>query len=344
MPYRLRTLCVVPLVALALGASGSRIAAAQETRYGVYVGLVDSAQGSLDELTAALRGGFAGAGWEVLAAYDAGVERADCDHGARVLVLHSPGYAQAVLGHGPRAAFALPIRLALYQDEAGTHVAAVNPNSVNRTIVAEHGFEAQSEAVLQEVTRIVAAAVRGTVVHRQFGQMRTRGLIGRTMGVMAGGPFPDKIEEVYAAPGDSPEELRRVADLVWQGMRQQTGRGRWQIHGVYQLDLSAQGAVILGVSGAAMEARAFHIVGAGSDASRSGYRCPGLDHAGAFPVEVVVFRDAGRVRVTLVDEMYRMKLYFEDAGKMKFAANMGMPGSIEDEIRSLIAAGVGAAR
>ena len=102
--------------------------------------------------------------------------------------------------------------------------------------------------------------------------------------------------------------------------------------------------VILGVSGAAMESRAYQIVGAGSDDTRDGYRCPGLAYGPAFPVEVVVLRDSGAVRVTLVDEMYRMKLYFEDAGKMKFAANMGMPGSIEDEIRGLIRAGVGGGR
>ena len=44
----------------------------------------------------------------------------------------------------------------------------------------------------------------------------------------------------------------------------------------------------------------------------------------------------GRVRVTLVDEMYRMKMFFEDAGKMKFAVNMRIPGSIEGEIRGLV--------
>jgi hypothetical protein len=48
------------------------------------------------------------------------------------------------------------------------------------------------------------------------------------------------------------------------------------------------------------------------------------------------------VHVVTVDGMYRMKMYFEDAGKMKFAANMGMPGSLEDEIRGLILAGVNA--
>ncbi len=36
--------------------------------------------------------------------------------------------------------------------------------------------------------------------------------------------------------------------------------------------------------------------------------------------------------------MFRMKMFFEDAGKMKFARNMGMPGSIEDEIKDMIRA------
>jgi hypothetical protein len=39
------------------------------------------------------------------------------------------------------------------------------------------------------------------------------------------------------------------------------------------------------------------------------------------------------IQVQAVDEMYRMKMFFEDAGKMAFAKNMGMPGSIEDELR-----------
>jgi hypothetical protein len=34
--------------------------------------------------------------------------------------------------------------------------------------------------------------------------------------------------------------------------------------------------------------------------------------------------------------MYRMKMYFEDAGKIAFAKNMGMPGSIERSIKDII--------
>jgi hypothetical protein len=220
----------------------------------------------------------------------------------------------------------------------------VSPLSINRTIVAEYGFEYESEAVVEEVSRIVRDGVRGVPSHRQYGQVRDRGYIGRTMGIMAGGPFLEKVETVFTTPGDSPEDLRRVAAQIWQAARGPVGRPRWLLSGAYQLDLANQGVVIIGLGGAAMEARAFHIVGAGGDGSRRSFRCPGLAYGAAFPVEIVVMRDSGQIRVTLMNEMYRMKMFFEDAGKMRFAANMGMPGSIEDEIRSVITAGVGLQR
>ena len=46
--------------------------------------------------------------------------------------------------------------------------------------------------------------------------------------------------------------------------------------------------------------------------------------------------DGDRVRIYLIDEMFRMKMYFEDAGKWAFMKNRGMPGSIEKEIGKAI--------
>ena len=40
--------------------------------------------------------------------------------------------------------------------------------------------------------------------------------------------------------------------------------------------------------------------------------------------------------------MYRMKLYFEDAGKWAFMKNMGMPGSIQDEVAAQVRPAVAA--
>ena len=84
---------------------------------------------------------------------------------------------------------------------------------------------------------------------------------------------------------------------------------------------------------ATTEAKAYEI--AGAKRKKKGFRCPGLDHAAAFPIEIVVMQDGEKVKVAILDEMYRMKVFFEDAGMLAFAKNMAMPGRIEDEIRRM---------
>jgi hypothetical protein len=41
-----------------------------------------------------------------------------------------------------------------------------------------------------------------------------------------------------------------------------------------------------------------------------------------------------------MDEMYRMKMYFEDAGMWAFMKNMKMPGRIEKEIVDVVSSGL----
>ncbi|MBL0171006.1 MAG: hypothetical protein IPP90_09790 [Gemmatimonadaceae bacterium] len=61
-----------------------------------------------------------------------------------------------------------------------------------------------------------------------------------------------------------------------------------------------------------------------------------MAYAAAFPLELVIHRDAGQVKADAIGAMFRMKMYFEDAGRMKFARNMGMPGSIADELKDVV--------
>ena len=65
-----------------------------------------------------------------------------------------------------------------------------------------------------------------------------------------------------------------------------------------------------------------------------------VDHAAAFPIEVIVYPENGKVEAILLDSMYRMKVYFEDAGKWAFMKNMGMPGVIEDEVIDAVTSGL----
>jgi len=325
---------ILPFSLIAQGTSNPE-GSAQPQSFGVYVQLVEAASGTFDDVAASVRAALEGAGWDLLAEYDAGVDAKKCAFKARVFVVHSPEYAAEVLAFGPRAAFALPLRVAVYEDENGVHVAAVNPQSLTRTVISETEFAGQSAAMVGALGEMTSTEFTSGLTAEQYGQMRDRGLIGKTMGIIAGGPFEGKVEKIASLSAED-ETLEGVAEKVYAGLQKMAGNDKWQTRPVYMLDLSDQDVIILGVTGDPVESKSFNIVGAGADDTRKDLACPGLAHAAAYPIELVIAREDGRINVLLIDEMFRMKMYFEDAGKMKFAANMKMPGSIENEIRDKV--------
>lgn len=310
---------------------GRAAAQAAAPEYGTFVRLLDAPSGAFDQISEALPGAMIRAGWQVVA--DRDVATSGCRYRGRVFVLQDSSYAAEVLKAGVEAAFALPLRVAVYEDETGTHLAAANPQSVGRTIVAE-GFEQAPAEVVGRLRAALADGVPGSPVLVQYGQLRSRGLISKTMGVVAGGPFSHKVREAASRKAGPGTGVTQVAEAIARSAGE--SRGRWGLKLVYRLELPGLDAVLLGFSGDPVEAKAFAILGEGRDPGRKGYACPGLDHAAAFPIEVLVAREGASIRALLIDEMFRMKIYFEDAGNLKFAANMRMPGSIEDELRDII--------
>ena len=119
------------------------------------------------------------------------------------------------------------------------------------------------------------------------------------------------------------------------------GEWDWDIRPIYVLDIPENNMAVLGVSSLRMESRSAGIVRHGGMDDREDMACPGIDHSAAYPVEVVIQEVDGELQIRLVDVMFRMKMFYEDAGKMSFARNMGMPGSIEDEIKDKIRAVLG---
>lgn len=319
----------VGVLAAVAGSAMAGVAHAQGASRGVYLRLADAPGGRYAEMAAAVPALVERAGWRLLAQYDAG--NGGCRFKARVFVVHSPNYAAAVLREGGAAAFALPLRLAVYEDEGGAHLALANPRSLARTIVKETGFDGPPEAVVTQLQAAMAAGFPGTPTATEYGQMRDRGLIGKTMGIVAGGPFPSKVETIASSKERSVAEV--ASAIVAAGG---APYGRWALRSVYRLDLPEHDMAIVGLTGDKVEAKSFSIVGEGADAARKGLSCPGLDHAPAYPVELMVRREDGATKVQLIDEMFRMKMYFEDAGNVKFASNMQMPGAIETEIRDLV--------
>jgi uncharacterized protein (DUF302 family) len=296
------------------------VPAAFGAEYGVFIQAVEKADGTFDEVVKKVETALGEKGWQVVKSYGASVPEG-CGFRAHTIVLHNAAYARKLLAQGPMAAFILPPRVTVFEDETGINVAFVNPLSLSRTVLGEGTADKLAVETASELSALLAGAVGGEVLDRQLGQLRSQGKVGG----MGGGDFSDKVKTIHVeeAAGTS---LKEVAEAVKEGIRAD-GKG-WEL--LYALDCVPQGVVILGVNKEATEAKSYEIAGdkrAGKDNA-----CPGIDHGAAFPIEIVVYQVGPSIKVAILDEMYRMKVYFEDAGKWAFMKNMRMPGKIQDEI------------
>ncbi len=308
-----RLFAVVLLAALALASTAF---AGEE--YGVYVKAVEKARGGFEEIVKETEEALEGAGWKVLASYASGVEER-CEKRAHNLVVASDGYAAEVMKQGFHGAFAAVLRVAVYDDREGISVAFTNPASINRTVLGDDAAADLSRRTMEELSKVIAGAVEGDAVNEQIGQLRDEGYVGG----MGGGKFMDKVKEIHFG-GEFKDVIKGIEASA---AANDTG---WRL--VYDYETPGYQAVVFGLTKSATEAKAFDI--AGERREKKDYACPGVDHAAAFPIEVVAYKESegASVRVVTLDEMYRMKLYFQDAGNWAFMKNMTMPGKIEDEV------------
>ncbi len=306
---------IAPFVLLAFAAPA--LAAGVEKTQGVTVTLLSGLKADVGETSTNAESALKSAGFAVLASFDNGVPEG-CRSKARTIVFASEPWTAEVLSGGADKAFGLPMRLAVYGDAAGTGVALVNPVSLLRTFYASNAKDAAAQKAVDTVS--AALAPLGPVSAKQASQLRDSGEIGG----MGGGAFPDKVVPVLAS-AKAPAE---VAEAIRVGVADAAG---W--HAVYSYKASDD-VFVVGLTNAKTEARAFGI--AGEKRATEANPFPGLDHAAAFPIEVVVTKKGAGSSVTLLKEMWRMKLYFQDAGNWAFMKNMQMPGDIQNEIEAAV--------
>lgn len=305
----LMTALALPLGSIDATVEGRGPVATPGEAFGVYIALVEDAGVPFEEAKAALEAAFDGAGLTRVSHHDAGCS---CGSPARVYTLVDEPYTEGLLAHGTLSAFAVPVRVAVYEDERGVHVTSVDPRSINRTIVSEDEVDELSAAMVDRLRTLAESAFPGRAGVRSYGQMRDEGLIGKTMGIIAGGPFEGKIVEIARVDIDDPSEVVEIAERIGTGMRDAGSGWKWELEPVYSIDLSRHGVAMLGVTGTRRESDAFDIVGTGGDETREDLSCPGVDHAAAFPLKLVVVADGDEARVLIVESMFRMKMYFDE--------------------------------
>ncbi len=257
----------------------------------------------------------------------------NCAYKSQVLILFDSTYASQLYNYnGNTAPFTMFDRLNLFEDENGLHVSIVNPDNLLRTVLMDdEKYMAFADAHKQKLRSIISSGLDGLVVHKQYGEVRDEGYIGRTMGVMAGGDFDTKIELLATKKNMT---ISKAVEAINNAT--QSHIGEWKIKARYQFIWADKNLAIMGLSSPSIESTSFEIVKEGSDDSREDFKCPGIAHAAAYPFQIVITASDSGVQIKMLEAMYRMKVFFEDAGMIAFAKNMTMPGSIQDEVEMII--------
>jgi uncharacterized protein (DUF302 family) len=311
-------------------ASFSFIPAGSADQYGLYVKIIENAQGSFDEVSAGVESALKGAGWEILASHDTGVPD-KCELRSRVIIFSSSRYSNKVFSYGPGAAFALPLRVGIYEDSGGINIAILNPVSINRIIIGGNKDEARkvrefSSAALNSITGVITKEIRGNVVNTQMGMIKSKAGTG-------GVEFAHAIRQIYASRYTD-ANFRKVADDVKFGIL--NNKDGWRL--AYTLDALPEGVVIYGITKKEIETKIFSIPR--KKKTKGQYSCATLSSNTAFPIELIVYREGNKTKVVTLDEAYRVKLYFQDIRKWRSIEYIPTFRRIQSEIVKMATDGV----
>ncbi|HHW14383.1 MAG TPA: hypothetical protein GXX28_05555 [Firmicutes bacterium] len=334
----------VPLLAVLAGLLlllGVGPALAAERALGTYLQAAVTSD-SFDGVCRSLENAVPASGLQLLASRDLAVK----DQRVRVYVLAAPKFTELVAAQAPRwAAAVLPQRLVVYQFAGKVCVNFVNPVALAHVFIGEPvQISAQTrQAILkaaEEVEKDLEGLVRAAGLPVQIKDLEPRrqtkdlsGYNGDGMGkIMARSKnFYESLQVVAEYDGADQAAFDRACRKVEENLGH--SKNGWRI--LSALD-TGNLCRVYGVTQPEAEETAIRIESMFRKDKAAGNPLPGVDHAGAFPMEVLVYVDNGKVKVAHFGQMWRMQYYFWDAGYAAFTANVAVPGRIFNQITAAV--------
>jgi hypothetical protein len=308
--------------------------------YGIFERILD-ASGSFNDTTAALEKAIAESKFTLQAKHD--LTYSDKVQQVRVYVLTSPAYMEAAKDEAPNTVSAQILRIGVYQYGAGKPTQINIANPVAHAMVFYAGSKNYDKLVAaarstEQELRDVASKVPGKAVQVQLEPKRTEKTYNKFDGdgpakMMA--KFRTWNESQNVAFSANPADFQATVAKVEKILQTSKNKGvddssGWDL--IAKVPLGAN-AVYFGISNDYTENKCIRINSDfRSDGKAPDAPYPGVDHAPALPLEVIVFNDGKKVNVVQYGEMWRMQLYFWDSGYMAFAKNTLIPSIIFSSI------------
>jgi len=305
------------------------------------------ASGSFEDTTAAVEKALGESKLTLHAKHD--LKTPDGVQKARIYVLTSPAYLEAAKTAPANTVSAQVLRLAVYQYGEGrkTQINMANPVAHAMVFYAEQKDYPQlltaAKAAAQEL-RDVAAKVPGKAVAVQLEPARSEKTLNKFNGdgpakMMA--KWRNWEESQNLVLEGKADAFAATVDRVEKALSASKDKGAddasgWKL--ITKVPLGSN-AVYFGISNDYTENKCVRINSDfRSDGKTKDAPYPGVDHAAALPLEVLVINDGKNTRVVQYGEMWRMQLYFWDSGYMAFAKNTLVPATIFDSIEEALKA------
>jgi len=337
--------------------------------FGIYEKVVENANGTPQEIVSAIASSIESTNFTLLNKMEMHtpnlIQQDKSEHStfqAFVVLATSTKFDSLLVNFGNRYAANWILRIGVYQDENGTQVSITNPETMTRIICNDLNDEdyqtviKASQLVKENLRKAILSSVTGENVSVQMSPVRSEARIRKAkkdMIMMVGAmtffknrnQFPTLREEPIG--DDAKETIVKVLAEVEENIKkfnpnEKDVKYNWTADPEADLKwrkvctVKEEGfnAAVIGLTRNRTEALSFHICGMKREKDVN--TVPGIDHVTAYPIEVVVFEEGGKIKVASAREMFRMDMFFWDAGKMAFMKYMNMPKMLDKSIKKAV--------
>ncbi|MBA4406837.1 hypothetical protein C0389_06145 [bacterium] len=335
--------------------------------HGIYLLTVSNVKGDINKVGEELKTKLKSGGYNILNYSDIATpdivrqkKEEQCGFQAKLILISSNDFTKMITARGNKYLVAAFLRVGLYETPDGVEIVIADPETINRVVfndLWENGKENEYNQVVAKTKEFKANLVKtihsiagGTKVEKALEPIRSDEDLresSRDMFMMVGkmtffndeDQFPliysrknsegrKGLEKLIGEMQNNLKNFKPVKDDVEYRYVASPEVLKWKIVGqVYSPDSSS---VVLGITRPQTEGLSFHIAGTSRETKEN--KCPGIDHVVAYPIEVLITQKDGQLLVNTAREMFRMDMYFWDAGKMAFMNHMSMPTVLDESI------------
>ncbi len=338
------------------------------SEHGIYLQLLENSHANITEATQAISTKIAEAGFTIIKIRDVATpdivrEKANerCGFEAMEILFTSDKYVKFLTSYGNKYIVASLLRIAVYQTPDGLNVNIVDPETINRIVfndLYENDMEAKYNEVIsrtlffrKKIISAIHSVELGKSVQKPLPPIRDDEDLAESskdmfmmVGEMTLFNDEDQFPIIYKETAKNVQSqitnlINRIKNNISTAKPDKDDIEyrytkspevlKWEIVSeIYSPDKSA---VLLGITRLRTEGLSMDIAGASRETSAN--KCPGIDHAGAFPIEVIIYREENNLVVRTPREMFRMDMFFWDAGMKAFMNHMNMPKLLDKSIK-----------